>query len=197
MPSDLPMMPETPFNPLPPFNPSPDDAARRLSANHPSRVGEFAPPDVLTRDALRDAPGPFDRGAGGPALDFDYARTAVPLPPAPSPRPFDPMAVVRDRPWVAVGIATAIGVGLGLVLFGRPKRPPAGEKPVDAEGHGASLFDTLVSGIGEELMTVGKQAVDELTTAVKDKAQGVVGNLENLVGGMTGGADTPPTTPTV
>jgi hypothetical protein len=193
MPSDPPMLPETPFNPLPGFAPSPDDAARRLTAEHPSRVGvgEFAPPDTLTRDAIRDTAGPFDRGYTGPAVDFDYARAAAP-PPAVSTRPFDPMAIVRDRPWVSVGIATAIGVGLGLVLFGRPKTPPPGEKPVDAEGHGPSLFDRLVGGIGEELMTAGKQAVDELTEAVKEKAHDVVGNLGNLVGGANGTA-TPPT----
>lgn len=186
MPSDPPMLPETPFNPLPGFVPSPEDAARRLSADHPSRVGDFAPSDVLTRDALRGTPGPFDRGTIGPALDFDYARTAVSPPPAVPPRPFDPMTVVRDRPWVSVGIATAIGVGLGLVLFGRPKAPPPGEEPVDAEGRGPSLFDTLVSGIGTELMTAGKQAVEELTEAVKEKAQGIVGDLGNLVGGANG-----------
>lgn len=148
MPSDIPMLPETPFHPLPSID-------------------------------------PFDPGAVGPALDFDYARTAAP-PPAAPPRPFDPMTVVRDRPWESVGIATAIGVGLGLVLFGRPKTPPPGEKPVDVEGHGPSLFDKLVSGIGAELMTAGRQAVDELTAAVKEKAQGIVGDLGNLVGGANG-----------
>jgi hypothetical protein len=136
---------------------------------------------------------------GRPVPGYDAWSTPIdgpPQPPLPPPEPaphtpptsFDPLVLVRDRPWLSVGVAAAVGFGLGLILGGRPKAkvaPVMGQPPADAEEEsGPTFFETLIGGIGSELAEVGKQAVEELKAAVAERAQTAVSGLTDLVGGI-------------
>ena len=177
------MFPDT--TPILPIEATPPDVGRN--------AGDFAGPDQLSRDALRDTTGP------APEYGPSYAASApTSAPPAPVP-PFDPLTVVKDRPWLSLGLAAAAGVGAGLMLFYRPKskgaaggvQPMMGQ-PAAAKGeHGPSLFDNIVGGIGAELMAAGKHVVDELSGALKEKVHDAAANVQGLIGQVAGGAERP------
>lgn len=86
---------------------------------------------------------------------------------------FDPSAMVRDRPLVAVGTATLAGVVTGLILFGRPKVVVPGGRP--------GLFDTLTDSLTSEVVKVGRELIGTLSRSIVDRAKTAVssGALRN------------------
>lgn len=78
----------------------------------------------------------------------------------------DPSEIVRQRPFESVGVAVAVGVGVGLILFGRPKPAVANGPP--------TLFQTLLSGIGDEVKAVGKEVLGTVSQSLMERVKAAV-----------------------
>lgn len=78
----------------------------------------------------------------------------------------DPTEIVRQRPFESVGVAVAAGIGLGLILFGRPK-PAAPNSP-------PTLFQTLMSGISAEVAAMGKEVLGTVSQSLMERVKSAV-----------------------
>jgi len=81
-------------------------------------------------------------------------------------RGFDPSDTIRQRPLESVGVAVAVGVGVGMILFGRVK-PAATNGP-------PTLFQTLLSGISDEVKAVGKEMLGTVSRSVMERVKSAV-----------------------
>jgi len=81
-------------------------------------------------------------------------------------RGFDPSDTIRQRPLECVGVAVAVGVGVGLILFGRPKPAVVNRPP--------TLFQTLLSGIGDEVKMMGKEVLGSVSRSVMERVKSAV-----------------------
>jgi len=86
-------------------------------------------------------------------------------------RQFDPSDTIRQRPLECVGVAVAVGVGVGLILFGRPKPSAATAAAVN---HPPTLFQTLMSGMGDELKAMGKELLGTVSQSVMERVKSAV-----------------------
>jgi len=82
-------------------------------------------------------------------------------------RGFDPSDTIRQRPLESVGVAVAVGVGVGLILFGRVKPGAATSGP-------PTLFQTLLSGIGDEVKAMGKEVLGTVSRSVMERVKSAV-----------------------
>jgi len=86
-------------------------------------------------------------------------------------RGFDASDTIRQRPLESVGVAVAVGVGAGLILFGRPK---PGAVAAAAVNRSPTLFETLMSGMGDELKAMGKELLGTVSQSVMERVKSAV-----------------------
>lgn len=88
-------------------------------------------------------------------------------------RGFDPTDTIRQRPLECVGMAVAVGVGVGLILFGRANAKPTAVTAA-AVNHPPTLFQTLMSGMGDELKAMGKELLGTVSHSVMERVKSAV-----------------------